>query len=126
MNNDNDEKDFQAITLIYKLMLMAIVACIIISFVYTVRDIIRYDTYAGLGTWMVSFITTLIISLLLGSLIENRIKLLSDICYFLAAFSVIAIILLFIVPAIRLVMYDTSHIIMLAISMAAYSILTAS
>lgn len=125
MNND-DKNNFQVITLVYKLMLIIIVACIIISFVYTIKDIIRYDTYAGLGTWMVSFIATLIISLLLGSLIENRIKLLSDICYFLAAFSVIAIILLFIIPVVRIVMYDASHIIMLAISIAAYSILTAS
>ena len=123
MNNDDNS---QVITLVYKLMLIIIVACIIISFVYTIKDIIRYDTYAGLGTWPVSFIGTLIISLLLGSLIENRIKLLSDICYFLAVFSVIAIILLFIIPAVRIVMYDASHIIMLAISIAAYSILTAS
>ena len=125
MNND-DKNNSQVITLVYKLMLIIIVACIIISFVYTIKDIIRYDTYAGLGTWMVSFIATLIISLLLGSLIENRIKLLSDICYFLAVFSVIAIILLFIIPVVRIVMYDASHIIMLAISIAAYSILTAS
>ena len=125
MNND-DKNNSQVITLVYKLMLIIIVACIIISFVYTIKDIIRYDTYAGLGTWAVSFIGTLIISLLLGSLIENRIKLLSDICYFLAVFSVIAIILLFIIPVVRVVMYDASHIIMLAISIAAYSILTAS
>lgn len=120
MNNENRT----IVDLLFKLCTFIFLACMIISFIYIIKDIFIFKTYESVFNWLICNIIVFFASLLIGGATEEKMKLISDISFIIAIISVFTMMIIVFIPFIRVIQYDTKPIAVFAISLVGYSLFT--
>lgn len=120
MNNENRT----IVDFLFRLCAFIFIACMIISVIFIIKDIITFKTYESVFEWLIYNIIVFFAFLLIGGATEEKMKLISDISFIIAIISVFTMMIIVFIPFIRAIQYDIKPIAVFAISLVGYSLFT--